>query len=40
MMPKNISIREAKPSDHARVIAALQNWWGGRDLSAMLPKLW
>ncbi|MGW8301788.1 MAG: GNAT family N-acetyltransferase [Desulfobacterales bacterium] len=39
MMPKNTSIREAKPSDHAGVIAALQNWWGGRDLSAMLPKL-
>lgn len=32
-------IRKAKPSDHAGVIAALQNWWGGRDLTAMLPKL-
>jgi GNAT superfamily N-acetyltransferase len=38
-MTKNISIRKAKPSDHASVITALQNWWGGRDLTAMLPKL-
>jgi ribosomal protein S18 acetylase RimI-like enzyme len=32
-------IRKAKPSDHLSVIAALQDWWGGRDLTAMLPKL-
>ncbi len=38
-MPKDIMIRKAKPSDHPNVIAALQNWWGGRDLTAMLPKL-
>lgn len=38
-MPKDITIRKAKPSDHADVIAALQSWWGGRDLTAMLPKL-
>ena len=39
MKSKDISIRKAKPSDHDDVIIALQNWWGGRDLSAMLPKL-
>ena len=38
-MQKDISIRKAKPSDHAGIIAALQNWWGGRDLTSMLPKL-
>jgi hypothetical protein len=38
-MPEDITIRKAKPSDHPVVIAALQNWWGGRDLTAMLPKL-
>ena len=38
-MPKDITIRKAKPSDHASVITALQDWWGGRDLTAMLPKL-
>ena len=38
-MSKDITIRKAKPSDHASVINALQSWWGGRDLTAMLPKL-
>ena len=38
-MAQNITIRKAKPSDHADVIAALKGWWGGRDLTAMLPKL-
>lgn len=38
-MHKNTTIRMTKPSDHPSVIAALQNWWGGRDLTAMLPKL-
>jgi GNAT superfamily N-acetyltransferase len=39
MMEEGITIRKTKPSDHASVIAALQGWWGGRDLTAMLPKL-
>ena len=38
-MSDDIFIRNAQPSDHSEVIAALQSWWGGRDLSAMLPKL-
>ena len=38
-MAQDITIRIAKPTDHVEVIAALQNWWGGRDLTAMLPKL-
>jgi ribosomal protein S18 acetylase RimI-like enzyme len=32
-------IRHAEPSDHARVIAVVDEWWGGRPMSAMLPKL-
>jgi hypothetical protein len=39
MIQKDMTIRKANPSDHLSVIAALQNWWGGRDLTAMLPKL-
>ena len=39
MIEKDIVIRKAEPADHEKIIAALQNWWGGRDLSAMLPKL-
>ncbi len=38
-MLKDITTRKAKSSDHDSVIAALQSWWGGRDLTAMLPKL-
>ena len=38
-MPKDITIRNAKPTDQLGIIAALQSWWDGRDLSAMLPKL-
>ena len=39
MIEKDILIRKAEPADHEQIIAALQNWWGGRDLTAMLPKL-
>ena len=39
MIEKDILIRKAEPADHDKIIAALQNWWGGRDLSAMLPRL-
>ncbi len=39
MIENDMMIRKATPADHERIIAALQNWWGGRDLTAMLPKL-
>ncbi|MDH3797446.1 MAG: GNAT family N-acetyltransferase [Desulfobacterales bacterium] len=39
MIKKDILIRKAEPADHEKIIAALQNWWAGRDLTAMLPKL-
>jgi predicted GNAT superfamily acetyltransferase len=34
-----IEIRHAQPADHARVIAVLDEWWGGRRMRDMLPKL-
>ena len=34
-----LEIRQAEPSDHARVIAVLDDWWGGRHMVDMLPKL-
>jgi predicted GNAT superfamily acetyltransferase len=34
-----IEIRHAEPSDHARVVAVLDEWWGGRHMAAMLPRL-
>ena len=39
MIEADTKIRKADPADHDRVIGALQDWWGGRDLTAMLPKL-
>ncbi|HEY7561795.1 MAG TPA: GNAT family N-acetyltransferase [Gaiellaceae bacterium] len=34
-----IEIRHAGPGDHARVITVLDDWWGGRRMRDMLPKL-
>jgi ribosomal protein S18 acetylase RimI-like enzyme len=33
------SIRHAEPRDYAGVIAVVDDWWGGRPMAAMLPKL-
>jgi ribosomal protein S18 acetylase RimI-like enzyme len=32
-------IRHAEPSDYGRVIDVIDDWWGGRRMAAMLPKL-
>jgi ribosomal protein S18 acetylase RimI-like enzyme len=32
-------IRAAEPADYARVIAVVDEWWGGRSMEPMLPKL-
>jgi ribosomal protein S18 acetylase RimI-like enzyme len=34
-----LTIRTAEPSDHARVVAVVDEWWGGRSMAAMLPRL-
>jgi predicted GNAT superfamily acetyltransferase len=34
-----MEIRNAEPYDYARVIAVVDDWWGGRRMAAMLPKL-
>ncbi len=38
-MEKGMTLRSAQPADHDAIISALPEWWGGRDLTAMLPKL-
>ena len=38
-LPKDLNIRNSKPSDHPRIINVLKDWWDGRDLTWMLPKL-
>ncbi|MEM7113537.1 MAG: GNAT family N-acetyltransferase [Chloroflexota bacterium] len=32
-------VRHTIPSDHARIISVMEEWWGGRDLTSMVPKL-
>ena len=32
-------IRNAEAADYARVIGVVDEWWGGREMAAMLPKL-
>src|SRR5207248_8550949 len=32
-------IRPLRPSDHAPVIAVIDEWWGGRPMARMLPRL-
>jgi ribosomal protein S18 acetylase RimI-like enzyme len=32
-------IRHAEPADHGRVISVVDDWWSGRTMAAMLPKL-
>ncbi len=32
-------IRQAEPEDHGRVVEVVDEWWGGRSMAAMLPKL-
>jgi len=38
-LPKSLTVRNSKPEDHRRIIAVMKDWWGGRDLTKMLPKL-
>jgi len=34
-----LAIRHAEPADYLRVIAVIDEWWGGRRMAPMLPKL-
>lgn len=36
---KEILIRNAEPSDYQSIIAVVDDWWGGRRMANMLPKL-
>jgi ribosomal protein S18 acetylase RimI-like enzyme len=33
------TLRHAQPSDYAPIIGVVNDWWGGRAMSDMLPKL-
>jgi len=36
---QQVTIRLALPSDHPRIISVMPEWWDGRDLTGMLPRL-
>lgn len=36
---KDLTIRHVLPSDYLPVISVLNEWWGGRNMSDMLPRL-
>ena len=35
----DFNIRKGEPTDHDSIVSVMKNWWDGRDLTAMLPKL-
>jgi ribosomal protein S18 acetylase RimI-like enzyme len=35
----SVAFRHAEPGDYADVIAVVDEWWSGRSMAAMLPKL-
>jgi ribosomal protein S18 acetylase RimI-like enzyme len=34
-----VEIRTAAPSDYERIVAVVNEWWGGRDMRPLLPRL-
>lgn len=38
-IPNELVIRHTEPSDYPTIIAVVDEWWGGRRMAGMLPKL-
>jgi GNAT superfamily N-acetyltransferase len=38
-LPDGLSIRNSLESDHQKIMDVMKDWWGGRDLTSMLPRL-
>ncbi len=38
-LPKELKTRKSDPSDHPKIIKVMEDWWNGRDLTFMLPRL-
>lgn len=36
---ENVKIRKATPFDHEKVVSVMPEWWGGRDLSSSVLKV-
>jgi len=39
MIKDEVTLRHAAPSDYQPIITVLNDWWGGRSMADMLPKL-
>lgn len=39
-MTDDLVFRRPVEADHPRVVAVIDDWWGGRKMRAMLPRLW
>ena len=39
-MSTAIALRRPAESDHPRVITQVDEWWGGRKVHGLLPRLW
>jgi len=35
----NIKIRNCTPGDHPNIISVMPDWWGGRDLTSLVLKI-
>jgi ribosomal protein S18 acetylase RimI-like enzyme len=38
-LPAELTVRAARPEDWERVVAVLLDWWAGRDLRDLLPRI-
>ncbi len=38
-LPVNFSVRNSVPEDHPQIIEVMKDWWNGRDLTHMLPRV-
>lgn len=38
--PTELTFRRPLETDHPRVVAVVDEWWGGRRMRALLPRLW
>ena len=38
-MITGVEIRTASPSDYERIVAVVDDWWGGRNMRPLLPRL-
>ena len=38
--PPDLTFRHPTEADHARIVGLVDEWWGGRRMRALLPRLW